>query len=385
MKKNFSMATLFSVLLAFYSAVSAATFPAWEQGRFAYVTNEKDDTLVVIDLKTEKTLTTLQTGKIPHALVFTPEGKGYVNNRGSQTLTVIDGNHFKVTNTIKLPATSFQIALSPDHKMLAVGYKDALQVSFVDTQTDTLLATVKIGEEPAGTKTTRMKHPFWSKDGQFVYIGDNVNRTVVKVDARNFKVAATIPVAATGHHFVLHQDGKHLYVAHENNTDGGTSVSVIDVATDTVLKNIMIPLGKDEKAKGHHGTFDHSGRYFFFCNEGGTTVTVIDSTDMSVVKMLQAGMGAGHAYFAKGGQYAYIVPHKDNVVTVVDVAKQEAVQSIPAGKGKKLGHSGYFSADGRYFYVLNAPDQLLVKIDLQQRATVSSMPVGKKPLILVVR
>ena len=385
MKRSiFVSLTLFASII-FVGIASAQINMSWEKERFAYVTNEGAHNLMVLDLEKEKTIATLKTDTAPHALVFDNDGKGYVNNRGSNILTVIDGNSFKVIKNILLPATSFQLALSPDKKILAVGYKDALIVSFIDTKTLELIASVPIGKQPVGTKTTRMKHPYWSNDGKYLYVGDNVNQTVVKVDVQSFNIAVTIPVAGTVHHFALDKDGKKLYVAHEKNQTGGTSVSVIEVATDKMIKNIPIPLAEGEEAKGHHGAFDNSGRYFFFCNEGGKTVAVIDTKEMGLVKTLQAGMGAGHAYVSKNGNFAYIVPHKDNIVTVIDLSKMEVTKEIVVGKGKKLGHSGYLTSDSNYLYVINSVDNIVAKIDLNKQLVTSIMPVGSKALIMVVR
>ena len=138
-----------------------------ETERYAFVTNEGDNNLIVVDLNTEKTVRVLPTGKAPHALAFTNKGKGYVNNRGSKDLTVIDGNRFEVITTIPLSATSFQLALSPDGKTLAVAYKDALKVSLIDTSTDSVIKTISIGREPEWAfKGAMMRHPYWSRDPQ---------------------------------------------------------------------------------------------------------------------------------------------------------------------------------------------------------------------------
>ncbi len=101
---------------------------------------------MVVDLETEKVIRTLATGRTPHALVFTATGKGYVNNRGEHSLTVIDGNNLTVLKTIALPATSMQFALSPDGKTLAVGYKDALLITLIDTATQRIIKTVAVGQ-----------------------------------------------------------------------------------------------------------------------------------------------------------------------------------------------------------------------------------------------
>ena len=119
--------------------------------------------------------------------------------------------------------------------------------------------------------------------------------------------------------------------------------------------------------------------------EGGKTVAVIDTKEMGIVKTLQAGMGAGHAYFSKNGNFAYIVPHKDNIVTVIDLSKMEVTKEIVVGKGKKLGHSGYLTSYSNYLYVINSVDNIVAKIDLNKQLVTSIMPVGSKALIMVVR
>ncbi|MDY6897942.1 MAG: cytochrome D1 domain-containing protein, partial [Cyanobacteriota bacterium] len=206
MKRSIFVSLTLLILIVCAGIASAQMNLPWEKERFAYVTNEGDHNLMVLDLEQEKTIATLETDKAPHSLVFDNDGKGYVNNRESNVLTVIDGNNFEVIEDILLPATSFQLELSPDKKTLAVGYKDALIVSFIDTKTLEPMASVPIGRQPAGTEITRMKHPYWSNDGKYLYVGDNVNQTVVKVDVQSFDVASTIPVAGTVHHFVLDKE-----------------------------------------------------------------------------------------------------------------------------------------------------------------------------------
>ncbi len=353
------------------------------QRQYAYVTNEKDANLMVVDLETEKVVATLPTGKVPHALVFTPDGKGYVNNRGEHSLTVIDGVKMKVLRTIDLPATSMQIAISPNKKTLAVGYKDALKITLIDTSTDSIITTIDIGQDRLGKKPVRIKHPFWSKDGRFVYAGDELNMTVVKIDARNRKIAATIPLQATTHHFTTAPDGN-IYTSQGKDVNGGLNVTVLDPTSDRIIKIIPIPLAPSEKAKGHHGTFSPEGKFFYFCNEGGRTLAIIDTDSLTVVKTLQVGEGAGHCYFSRDGKKAFVVCHADNVVAVIDTTTQEVIKTVQVGSGKKQGHSGYIGKDGS-FYMLNAADGMINRIDGESLTLKSQIKVGGKPMIMVVR
>jgi YVTN family beta-propeller protein len=353
--------------------------------RFAFVPSEGENNIAVIDLNTETTMKTLPTGTTPHAIAFTGGGKGYVNNRGSKDLTVIDGNTFEVLKSIALPATSFQLALSPDGKSLAVAYKDALKLSIIDTATDAIARTIEMGKEPeAAFKGAKMKHPFWSKDGKYVYASDNVNNNIVKVDVNSGGIKATIALPGGNHYLHPSPDGKLLYAVNET-TKTGTSVTVIDSKSDKVVKDVPIPLETEEKGLLHHGDFTRDGKYFFVCNEGGRTVAIMDTAKKKIVKTVKAGMGAGHPGMTRDGKYFFIIQHKDNVVTVIDIAKQEVIKSIPVGAGKKQAHGGYFTPDGKSYYMINAEDNLMNRIDVATMEVVSKIPVGKAAMFFSIK
>jgi len=380
MKKTTALLVVLFLSLFLTNAIATET-----DGRFAFVPSEGDNNLMIVDLINEKVVKTLPTGKTPHALAFTKEGKGYVNNRGTKDLTVIDGNTFEVIKTIALPATSFQLALSPDGRTLAVTYKDALKTSLIDTSSDTIRKTVDIGKEPEGVfKGASMKHPYWSRDGKYLYVSDNVNNTIVKIDAAAFERTATIALPGSNHYIHPSPDRKLLYAVNET-TKTGTSVTLIDAKTDEILKDIPIPLEAREPGLGHHGEFTKDGKFFFVCNEGGRTVAVIDTAGKEVVKTLKTGMGAGHPAMTRDGRYIFVIHHKDNVVTVIDVAKQEVIKSINVGTGKKQAHGSYFTPDGTSFYMINAEDNMLVKINIAKFEAVSKIPVGKSAMYFGIR
>ncbi|MDR3563190.1 MAG: cytochrome D1 domain-containing protein [Negativicutes bacterium] len=381
------MKTLTGLLLLLLVSIPimANAAPIAEADRIAYVTSEGANTVTIIDLNTEQIVKVLPTGKVPHALAFTADGKGYVNNRGSEDLTVIDGNRYEVITTIPLPAISNQLALSPDGKILAVTYKNGLKVTLIDTASDEIIKTIQVGDEPSGYKGVMMRHPYWTKDGRYVYVSDNVNNNIVKVDASTFDIVTTIAMPGGNHYMHPAPDGRTIYAGGETGKKGGTSVTLIDTLTDTIVKDIPIPLAEGEPGLGHHGEFTPDGKYFFFGNEGGRTMAIIDTSSLKVAKVLLVGMGAGHPVMREDGKYFFVVHHKDNMITVVDIAKQEIVKEINVGEGKKQAHSSYFTPDGRFFYMINAEDNMMYKLDAVKMEVISKFPVGKTPMFFAIR
>jgi YVTN family beta-propeller protein len=155
---------------------------------------------------------------------------------------------------------------------------------------------------------------------------------------------------------------------------------LIDTQTDRVVKNIVVPLQPGEQGHGHHGEFSRDGRHFFFCNEGGWTVAVIDTAKKEIVKTIEVGMGPGHPCVTADGKYLFVIHHRDNVVTVIDVAREKVIKKISVGTGKKQAHRGYFTPDGKYFYMINAQDGMMNKIDVSGMEVVTKIAVGKSAM-----
>ena len=103
-------------------------------------------------------------------------------------------------------------------------------VSVIDTNTNNVIATIGVGEEP-GAVAVRGNH---------VYVANYVSGTVSVIDATNNTVTATIPVGARPVGIAPTPDGTKVYV--RNGYDVGT-VTVINLvptqADNTVIKIIL--------------------------------------------------------------------------------------------------------------------------------------------------
>lgn len=382
MKKPIHRPLLIALALAF--AAPMASYAAQAE-RFALVASEADGNVVVIDLNTEQVSKILATGKVPHAMAIAPSGKIFVNNRGTKELTILDGMALSVAGNVPLPATSFQLGLSPDNKTLAVAYKDALKLSLVDVASNAIVKTIEVGKPPEGEfKGVMMKHPYWSPDGKFVYVADAANKVIVKVDVAQGAVAKVLDIGGVNHYLHPSPDGKLLYAVNEKR-GGGTSLTLIDPASDTIVKDLPVTLTEGEKGLGHHGAFTRDGRHFLYCNEGGQYVSVLDVAKQEWVKTIKTGKGPGHAALSPDGKQFFIVHHHDGVITVIDADRLEAVKDIRIGDGNKQAHAAWFTPDGKYFYAVASVDKTLVKIDVARMEVVSRMPVGGKSFFFAVK
>lgn len=84
-----------AILLMLFSTAKAHSQP------FAYVTNQFDDTISVINLSTNTVVDTINVGTLPQGLAATPDGQFvYVTNNTSNNISVIQTSGNTVVDTI---------------------------------------------------------------------------------------------------------------------------------------------------------------------------------------------------------------------------------------------------------------------------------------------
>jgi YVTN family beta-propeller protein len=207
---------------------------------FAYVTNESDNTVSVIDMATNKVVATVPVGSNPYGVAVTPDGKhAYVANDSSNTVSVIDRATNTVEATITVGTEPVGAAVTPDGNVANIA---SHTVSVIDTATVVATVPLPVASNPVALAVT--------PDGKHVYVTNDVSVGTVSVidTATNTVEAATITVGTSPTIAIaVTPDGLHAYVV--NNIDRGSgTVSVIDTATNppsvvaTILAGWSSPL-----------------------------------------------------------------------------------------------------------------------------------------------
>jgi YVTN family beta-propeller protein len=137
-----SVSMLFSIPSS-AAAPSIVHVKATSQAELAYVTNEGDGTISVIDPKTKKVVDTISVGKSPKAIAITPNGgEAYVGGARRNSIVVVDTKTKAITSTIDVGKYPHAVAITPDGKEVYVAGEN--QVSVIDTQTHTVTQTISL-------------------------------------------------------------------------------------------------------------------------------------------------------------------------------------------------------------------------------------------------
>lgn len=241
---------------------------------YFYVVNPTDSQLSQVNLATGITATTFATGLEPAGVAVSPDGySAYVTNHAiaNPSLTAIQVAASTI-ETITLSGTPFGVAVQPDGKLLYVTDDSADQLLVVDLTTTpkAVSRAVTVGQHPKGVAITA--------GGSLVAVANSgldpaVAGTVTLYSPALNTVSATVTVGKNPFGVAITPDDRFAYVT---NTDDD-SVSVIDLATRTVTATIPVGDGPMGVAVTPNGS------YVYVVNNLAGNVSVIATADNSVL------------------------------------------------------------------------------------------------------
>jgi PQQ-dependent catabolism-associated beta-propeller protein len=290
----------------------------------AYVTNERDNTMSVVDLEQMKTVQTVPVGQRPRAVLLTRDGTQILVCASDDNIVqVIDRATLKIVGT--LPSgpdpENFALAAAAGSPLYVANENDNL-VTVIDMATRQKIAEMQTGVEPEGmavspddktivntTETTGMAH-FFDRD-------THAMTASVLVDPR--------PRVAEFRH-----DGSEVWVSAEL---GGT-VSVIDPVVRQVTHRISFDIqGLRREAVQPVGIrFTRDDATAFVALGPANRVAVIETRSYTVRKYLLVGQRVWQMAFTPDEKFLLTTNGLSNDISVVEVGSLTVVKSIPVGR-----------------------------------------------------
>ncbi len=289
----------------------------------------------------------------------------YVANLGSNDVSVIDTVTDTVTATIPVGEDPDGVAVTPDGLRVYVTNFLSDDVFVIDTQTNTVEATIPVGSGPVGIAVT--------DDGAFAYVTNRGADSVSIIETATNAVVSTVKVGAGPNAVAITPDGASAYVTNSFTRKPGV-VSVIDTAAREVDATVAVRRNPNRIA------VRPDGRTVYATNFRSWNVTLIDTATNTVTTAIRvAGRPSGIAANPNGA-YVYVVTLA-GLVHVIDTATNRVVnildvESQPYGMG--------ILPNGAIGYVANFRSDSVSVIDLIDEIAVASIPVGERPFAVAV-
>jgi YVTN family beta-propeller protein len=153
-----------------------------------FSTNGKENKSSVVDVKTLRTISKIDTGESPDALVYdSKHGEVYIFNHRGNSVSVIDAKASKVTASISLGGGPEFAAVDPAADRVYVNIEDKSEVVAIDTAKHEVVAHWPLapGEEPSGIALDPAHHRLFSTCH---------NKMMTMLDTQSGKVVGTGPI-----------------------------------------------------------------------------------------------------------------------------------------------------------------------------------------------
>jgi YVTN family beta-propeller protein len=294
-------------------------------------------------------VTTIPAGTRPAGVAVDVHDRVFVTNSGDNTVLVIDARTNTASASVPVGLRPESVATDPQFGVF-VANGGIGTVSAID-RFNTVVGTVNVGGPPPVFEP--------AKRVACVAVDHLLGRAYVTSRIRH-----RVAVIGTGgqlpevaHHFIdvkgplgiaVDPESHRLYVAQPESD----TVSVIDPATEEIIATVPVgphPLGMAVDPQHHR---------VYVANSGFRTISAIDSTTGTATEI---DVGTGPTGVAVGPRGDVFVTHTDGTVKVIDAGTGGVSVTVPVGH---LPEGVAFEPHSECVYVANRADSTVSVIDL---------------------
>ena len=309
------------------AAVSAA------EGRsILYVANSQGDDITVIDLATQKIVTTFKVGPIVHGVCAQADGRrAFATIESEHALKVIDTKTNTVTDTIALGGQPNECAATNDgHYVVVPLLAPANSAVIVD------MTSKKI------VKSLELRHPhncFAPEGGSntVIYCEERDAYRINRIDLTKMEYTNMVKVAGDPRPFVITADEKTLYTA----LSGLHGVAVIDIPGKTMSQIALPPMPwmsckvEPPNTPVHGLSLTVDGKKLWITSVSDAGIYVYDIVTKKLGRKITVGECPNWISMSKDGKYAGVSNADSDDTSILDVKAEKEIARVKVGKAPK--------------------------------------------------
>jgi PQQ-dependent catabolism-associated beta-propeller protein len=317
------MPRLSSFSFALVPLAAAAFTTTSAEAYTAYVTNEKDNTISVIDTDKMAVVKTAEVGHRPRGIVMSKDKKWLiVCTSDDNDVKIYDAKTLEYVKSLPSGPDPELLALHPDGKRLYIANENDNLVTVVNIETGEVISEIPVGVEPEGMGM--------SPDGKVLVNTSETTNMAHFIDTEHHRTFDNVLVDSRPRVARFNAAQTQLWVSAEV---GGT-VTVINPADRKIITKIHFEIpGITREAIQPVGIqITPDDKVAFVALGPANRVAVIDTSTFKVLKYILVGQRVWHLDFTPDHKYLLTTNGTSNDVTVIDVAKQKAIKSIKVGR-----------------------------------------------------
>ena len=288
-----------------------------------FVSNEKGNSISIVDGATLELIETVPVGNRPRGIALSSDGRYlYICASDDNTIQVMDTETRKILHHLPSGPDPELLVVSPDDALIYVANEDDNMVTVVDIASKAALTEIPVGVEPEGMGV--------SHDGKWIVNTSETTNMAHFINADTLEITDNVLVDQRPRFAEWTRDDAEIWVSSEI---GGT-VSVIDNATRAIKHKIDFAIaGVPEEALQPVGVRISDDRSLAFVALGpANRVAVVDAKTFEVEDYLLVGQRVWQLAFSPDQKFIYATNGVSNDISVIDVENLEVTKSIPVGQ-----------------------------------------------------
>lgn len=288
-----------------------------------WISNEKDDTLSVIDVDTLEVVRTIEVGERPRGITFSRDFKRlYICASDSDTVQVMDPETGKILHELPSGEDPEQFVLHPDNRHLYIANEDDAITTVVDVEERRVVAQIDVGIEPEGMAV--------SHHGKWAITTSETNDMAHWIDTTTQELFANTLVDTRPRHAEFTADDSQLWVSSEL---GGT-ITVFETGGQSEIAKIEFPIQgvHRDKIQPVGFEFTQDGKTAFVALGPSNRVAAVNMATFEVEDYILVGKRVWHMAFSPDGSQLFTTNGVSGDVTVIDVASRKPIKTIKVGR-----------------------------------------------------
>jgi YVTN family beta-propeller protein len=285
-----------------------------------------------------------------------------IGNKGEDTVSFVDlatGKELGRSPTGRMP---HEIAISPDGRQAAVVAYGGKTIDLIDVATRARLKTIDLSpnEGPHGIA--------WLKDGRIVVTTER-SQSIAVVDPAGGTVAASIKTDQPGTHMVaVSSEGRMAYTA---NIAAGT-VSVIDLGLRKKLRDVAVG-GRPEGI-----ALSRDDLTLWVGDLDGSRVQIFDTETWDRLGEVKTGGVPIRVAASPDGKWIVTSNLGSGGLTIIDAATRQHVRDVVLSGSQEAGQvTIIFSPDGSRLYAAETGADVVAEVELATGRVLRRLPAGK--------
>ncbi len=306
----------------------------------AYVSNEDDGTVSVVDTQRLESVATVAVGKRPRGMALSRDGKQLFvvvsgvpkcpppltdaqcaklpRDAKADAVAIVDTVGLRLSRVLTGVTDPERIELSRDGHTLFVTDEDAARVTVIDLARGKPIARIPVGHEPEGVRL--------SPDGRYLLVTSESDNNVTIIDPDTHKVLHTVLVGTRPRDIAFAADGGAAYVT------GEADASVYRLALPSGAPATQLAqLRKEARPMGI--VMDAPRERLYVSAGRGGTVAVMAAADGKLIKEVAVGARPWGIALTPDGRRLVSANGSSGDVTVLDTDTLAVMGKVSVGRG----------------------------------------------------